>query len=368
MRITIVSPSLAAGGAERAVVLQAEGFRQRGHKVSVVTLAAQASDFFELPAGTKRIALGVTANSRGLAEAIVNNLHRLRALRDAVIASRPAVVIAHIDQVNALTALALRRTGIPLVVTEHCDPTLQNRSRLWDKLCRVGYRRAAKVVSVSKGIDQCLTWLPESKRAVIHNPVVIPPSVDGDSDLPFGFAHNGKLIVAMGRLTYQKGFDLLLQAFAEVATQQSHWHLVILGEGELRNDLEGQRSELGLQGRVHFGGVVANPFSVLRRADLFVMASRFEGFPYALLEAMACGLPVIYTDCPSGPREIIRHEIDGLLVGNGDVAGLAAAMDRLMSSDDDRKRLAASATQVIERFSLDKITNAWEEILYQVVD
>jgi glycosyltransferase involved in cell wall biosynthesis len=175
-------------------------------------------------------------------------------------------------------------------------------------------------------------------------------------------------MTAMGRLTHQKGFDLLLQAFSRIAERHPDWQLLILGEGDLRNDLERQRAELGLTDRVQLPGVVIDPYPVLRSSDMFVMASRFEGFPYALLEAMACGLPVIYADCPSGPGEIINNGSDGILTPTGDVEALAIAMDRLMNDEGERQRLAGRAPEAMQRFSLSKTVDAWEELFAQVTN
>jgi glycosyltransferase involved in cell wall biosynthesis len=141
---------------------------------------------------------------------------------------------------------------------------------------------------------------------------------------------------------------------------------MIIGEGELRGELEELREKLGLTQRVFFAGLLTDPIPSLRSSDLFVMASRFEGFPYAALEALACGLPVIYTDCPSGPREIIREGIDGLLVPNGDVAALTVAMDHLVSDAAKRQRMAARAPEVLDRFGLYKIVKQWETLLDSV--
>jgi glycosyltransferase involved in cell wall biosynthesis len=144
--------------------------------------------------------------------------------------------------------------------------------------------------------------------------------------------------------------------------------LTILGEGELRTELESLRNSLGLSERVHLPGVVKNPYEVLLQADIFVMSSRFEGFGNVLIEAMACGVPVISTDCPSGPNEIIRDGVDGILVPNQDVDALAAAMDRLMSDEKERKRLSVGGIEAVERFSLEKIMGMWEKLLAQVVE
>ncbi|MGB5711679.1 MAG: glycosyltransferase, partial [Waterburya sp.] len=128
------------------------------------------------------------------------------------------------------------------------------------------------------------------------------------------------------------------------------------------------RAELGFSGRVVFTGALSNPFAFLKKAKLFVMASRNEGFPMSHGEALACGLPVIATDCPSGPSEMIRHDVDGLLVDNYDIEGLATAMETLMSDEQKRQQLAAKAPEVIERFGQDKIVAEWETLMHKLVE
>ena len=171
------------------------------------------------------------------------------------------------------------------------------------------------------------------------------------------------LAVSIARLIHAKGFDLVLRAFARVSSKHPQWTLAIVGEGPLRTRLEDLCDELKIRQRVFFTGQVKNPDEILSRADLFVMSSRFEGFPNALCEAMAHGVPVISTDCPSGPRAIIRDNVDGVLIPNGDVEALAAAMDRLMGDGVERKRLGLGATYVTERFGLDKVMAMWETAL-----
>jgi GalNAc-alpha-(1->4)-GalNAc-alpha-(1->3)-diNAcBac-PP-undecaprenol alpha-1,4-N-acetyl-D-galactosaminyltransferase len=339
------------------VTLLTRGLLARGYGITVITLFGADSDFYTLPTGATRIALGIDGDSPTLIHGLANNLHRLRILRRAIKSTAPDVVVSHIHRTNIMTILAVGRTPIPVIVVEHNDPGMNPDGRIWERLRRSTYLRARKLVSVSQGVDRQFSWLPETQRTVIHNPLALPenaPAFDKQMDTGRDW------IAAMGRLTAQKGFDLLLRAFARVSANHPDWRLLIIGDGELRGELEELRNELGLAEIVSFAGLLADPSATLRNAKLFVMASRFEGFPYAALEAMACGLPAIYTDCPSGPREIIRDGIDGLLVPNGDVTALAAAMDRLLSDGAERERLARRAPEVLERFGEDKIIAQWE--------
>ncbi len=264
---------------------------------------------------------------------------------------------------NVLTALALFGTNYRLILVEHVNTRMTSLGKIWKIMRYFAYRRAAKVISVSAGVDSCFWWVPKHKRAVIYNPVTLIENGSAGPSLRLPSDPQRKWLVGVGRLIHQKGFDLLISAFQRVSSRHPSWQLLILGDGELRPQLEQLVQQLGLSGRVRFPGIIGNPYSVIRGCDLFAMASRYEGFPYALLEAMAAGLPVVYTDCPSGPNEIIRHEHDGILVLNGNVEAFAETLDRLMSSSAERQRLAANAREVRNRFALQKITENWEAVL-----
>ena len=367
MKITLVISSLSCGGAERVLVLLAKGFTERGYEVSVVTLSAKDTDFYRLPEGVSRLSLAIMKQSPTLFHSLWNNLTRCLILRQGIQATQPDVVISFVTPTNILTVLSLIKTSYPVIVTEHCDPTVRSYRNIIEKLRIFIYPKAAKVVSVSKGVDAYFDWLPKTKKAVIYNPfVLIENEQDQPNFLDF-FDPNKQWIVSMGRLNNQKGFDLLLSAFAKIAERYPDWNLLILGEGEKRQQLEKIRDDLGLANRAILPGNISNPFPILRRSQLFVMASRFEGFPMVHGEAMACGLPIISTDCPSGPREIIRNNLDGILVPNGDISALATAMERLMSDPQERKRLATYAPEVTERFSLEKVMAEWQLLMNEVI-
>jgi len=366
MKITLVISTLSCGGAERVLVSLAKGFIDSRHDVTVVTLSNKDTDFYQLPPECSRLALGIMGESTGLFEAVRSNTKRVAVIRKAIQSTAPDIVISFLRITNITTILALLGTKCPLIVTEHNDIRVFSYGTLWETLRRLTYPFCSLVVSVSKGVDDGFATLPKSKRAVIYNPILVRD--DGVNDeLPTEVDPNKNWLVSMGRLTEQKGFDLLLQAFHEIASKYPNWQLLILGKGELREPLEQMKDDFGLSGQVVFTGALSNPFSVLKSAKLFVMASRNEGFPMAHGEALACGLPVIATDCPSGPSEMIRNNIDGLLVPNQDVTALVAAMESLMSDEPKRQNLAAKAPEVLGRFGLEAIVAEWETLMYKLV-
>ena len=362
-KITIVIDSLKGGGAQRAAVLLLEGLITRRYQVSLITIYGEEADFYQLPLKTPRIALKVAGVSPTIVDAIRNNIRRFRHLRQAIAATQPDVVISFLDKVNVLTLIACRGQKYPILVSEQNDPTQNKIGRMWDRLRRIVYPWATQVISCSQGVDQNWHWLPPEKRTVIYNPLAVTSQTAADIELPAPLNPKSKTIVAMGRLAPQKGFDLLLNAFASIAPQHPDWQLLILGEGELRADLEAQKNRLELQNRVAMPGIITNPFPLLKKCDLFVLSSRYEGFGNVMIEAMACGLPVVPTDCPSGPNEIITDGVNGILVPNQDTQALATAMSESIKSDRQRTQLATAAQQSLARFELDNIVNQWEKLI-----
>jgi GalNAc-alpha-(1->4)-GalNAc-alpha-(1->3)-diNAcBac-PP-undecaprenol alpha-1,4-N-acetyl-D-galactosaminyltransferase len=375
IRLSIVVASLRCGGVERSVATTAAALSRRGHRVTVVTYDDTRNDFFSLPPEVERIPLGLTsARPTPLPQLIRKTFWTLSTLRAGVLASAPQVVIAHMAKANVQTLLALAGSHIPIIVTEHGDvATDEFRKAAWYRLRRACYRSAFRVVSVSEAVDRNVRWLPDERRAVIANPIVVSARATD----PRPAARNS--IVSVGRLSHAKGFDILISAFGRLAADFPEWRLIIVGGGELRAALEHQAADLRLGERVLFTGALADPTVILRRAKLFVMGSRYEGFPLAHAEALACGLPVVATDCPSRPlakgerfapggvREIVQHDVNGLLVAPQDPDALARGMAALMSDPCRREALSRRGPEVLSRLSPEKIADAWEKLIDQAI-
>jgi GalNAc-alpha-(1->4)-GalNAc-alpha-(1->3)-diNAcBac-PP-undecaprenol alpha-1,4-N-acetyl-D-galactosaminyltransferase len=366
MRLTLVIASLGRGGAERTASVLAGAWAERGFKVTMITLERDDVAAYPLhPAVVLRQLKLRSGKAKHILHGLVRNLKMVRALRSAIRDSDPHAVISFMDISNILALLAAGGLDTRLIVTEHVHPAYHYIGWPWQMLRRFLYRRADVLVCVSRPV---LEWFQTNLRItgyVIPNPVALassPPQLDKTRN------QGGHLIVGMGRLIEQKGFDLLLESFSRVAARHPGWSLKVIGEGPLRSQLEALRQQLGLTEQVEFTGELADPFPTLRAADLFVFSSRFEGFGNALCEAMACGVPAISFDCPSGPSEIIRHGIDGVLVPPEDVMALASAMDELMCDAIKRETLARRAPDVLNRFGVDRVLSMWERVFGDIID
>ena len=360
-RLTAVIGSLEAGGAERIMALLTGAWVERGWEVVLLlTLAGPTQDaFVELDPRVRVRHLDLYRPSHGVVEALAGNLRRLRVIRSAIRASQPDVVLSFMVETNVLTILASLGLRTPVVVEEHIYSSWPPLRPSWRLLRLITYPGAASVIALAPPALATLGLARGRRGRVIPNPVMPPPPGTADpSDPP--------VIVAMGRLVPQKGYDALLAAFKRVAVRHRDWNLEIWGEGPQRATLERLRDSLGLSGRVTFPGRTREPYGVMRRASLFVMSSRREGFPTVLGEAMACGLPVVSFDCPSGPRELIRDGIDGLLIPPNDVGALAAGIERLIIDRKLARDLASRAPEVIERFALSTVLEQWDQVFADV--
>jgi glycosyltransferase involved in cell wall biosynthesis len=265
---------------------------------------------------------------------------------------------------SANVVLAFAAWGLSQIKTigcEHNYPKDRSEGHLWDFLRHHSYGLLDVVTGLTTEGKEWLAGNTRAKTAVVMpNPVLWPLPLNEPRLLPP--VSERHIVLAAGRLVEQKSFDVLIEVFSGLAPVHSEWDLCIVGDGPLRPVLEQQIQTLGLQNRVFLPGRAGNISEWYERADLYVLSSRFEGLPMTLIEAMAYGVAVVSFDCNTGPRDIIRHEVDGLLVPPGDTAGLSAALDRLMGDEATRHRFAGRALEARERFSMASIAGLWEQL------
>ncbi len=364
MRIMLAVSSMVAGGAERVAATLVNHWSAGGHRVALLTVASTDLDFYALDQRVTRIALDLNRSSRNWRDFLLDNFKRLRKLRSAILDFEPDVILSFLDTTNVRMLLASIGTGVPVIVEEHTDPTQSSTGSIVKLLRRLLYKRARAVVVLHPGIAQWASGFVRGEAIhVIPNPISLQFHQNGRVER----AKGGHSVIAIGRLEPVKGFDMLIKAFAQSAKQHPDWTLKIVGDGSRRDQLQALATTLQISDRVIWEGSVKEPEKELHRSDLFVLSSRYEGFPMALLEAMACGLPVVSFDCPSGPREIIHDGEDGLLVPPNEIDALATAISRLMSSEDERKRLGRRAADVVNRFGLLRIADMWATVFEQAL-
>jgi len=332
----------------------------RGHPVTVFVLN-EPGTFFELDPTVEVRTFAAAPGAEG--SRLTRPLRRVRWLRQELGRRRPDVVVSFIDVANVLALLATRGTGVPVVVSERTNPLRHRVSWPYRLLRRLAYPRAANVVVQSKETAAwAASFVPAGRVRVMANPVRATET-EGEPELALP---SRRWLVGVGRLDPVKRFEVLIDVFAPLAAQHPMWSLLLLGEGPERGRLEAAVRRHGLESRVWLPGAVRVTDPVLRQCHLFALTSRYEGFPNALCEAMACGIPAVSFDCPTGPREIVRDGVDGLLVPDGDAGALRAALDRLMGDDSLRERLGARATEVVTRFAAAGILGSWEALCVEV--
>ncbi|MGI4719755.1 MAG: glycosyltransferase family 4 protein [Janthinobacterium lividum] len=369
MKVLIYIHSLENGGAERVVANLANHWATSGWEITVVTVAAKATDFYALDPAIRRIALDLPGGAPNVAAGGMRTVRRVLALRRCLRALRPDVALAAMHTANVVLALAAGgQAGLVAVGSEHNYPPKSPMGTVLETLRRFAYARLRAVVALT---GECAGWLEANTRAhlvpVIPNPVSWPlpqqlPCLD-----PVACCRPGRrILLGAGRFSEEKNFPALVDAFERLAPRHPEWDLVILGDGPVRAGLLDRACAAGLEERVFLPGRVGNMGDWYAHADLYAMTSLFEGFPNTLVEAMACGLPAVSVDCDTGPRDIIRHGIDGLLVTQGDQQALQQTLDGLMGDAARRSAFGRRAVEVRQRFSIDKVSGMWVDLFQQL--
>lgn len=364
MHIALIISSLQTGGAERVLSELANAWVSREHKISLITLTApEEIIIYPLDTRVHLIQLNqVVGENIPLHLRLIHIVKRILRIRKALNAVKPDVIISFVDVTNVTTLLASRFLGVPVIVAERTHPAYYQLPPFYNYLRRITYFWADKVISQTSSASAYFSSLPKEKKGVIPNSVKKPGLIKNQADILRPVQH----IVSVGRLCPNKGFQILIQAFADLASTNPDLKLTIYGEGMMRGNLEMQIQALKLTERIYLPGTVTDIEMALKQADLFVFPSYFEGFPNALCEAMTMGLPVIASNC-SGTIDIIRDGVDGRLFSVGDTHQLTRLLQELMEDSVQRVRLSKGALTVSDRFNETSILKLWDEVLMEVV-
>lgn len=367
--VSFVFRSLGDNGVIRVLLTLAQGLIERGWQVDIVVLKAEGKGLNWVPVGARIVELNTSVHVRGFHK-VLYLLYLIRYLRQV----QPTAMICG-DGINwASIAKQIARVQTQVIVTSHnclSDYLRYKSAEFRHSFTGLLLRRflwfyawADQIVPVSQGIADDLMKMssrPLKRMRVIYNPVVTPQilaKAQEEIAHPWFAAREPPVIIAVGRFQLQKDFPTLIRAFALV---QKHLpaRLMILGEGQDRPQLKALIDQLGLTDTVALPGFVENPYAFMAKAAVFVLSSIHEGLPTVLIEAMAVGTPVISTDCPSGPAEILDYGKYGLLVPVGNVESLANAIVQTLNHPTDKEELRQQA----QKFSYQAAVDSYLEIL-----
>ncbi|MCB1783806.1 MAG: glycosyltransferase family 4 protein [Alphaproteobacteria bacterium] len=348
-----------SGGAERVLCQVASGLAARGHDVQVLSFDAPGGEaFYPLDARVVRVCLGIgRVKERATLREI---LLRMKALRRFVVREKPDVVVGFMHSMFVPAAWALIGSGVPVIASEHTVPSYY-QSRIFEFfLVLAGFPFYRRYVVLSDKIRQTYPKVFQEKILSLPNPVFIPEFVAD----PAGEGLGRKVLLSVGRLHPLKDQGVLVQAFARLAADFPDWDLKIVGEGEMRGDLEALVVQERLEDRVFLPGAIKDISAQYRAAQIFVLPSRYEGFGLATAEAMAHGLPVVgFADCP-GTNELITDGVDGVLVSGEDrVSALVSVLRRLMEDTALRVSFGEKGRDSVVFYGLDSVLDRWEELI-----
>jgi glycosyltransferase involved in cell wall biosynthesis len=357
-RVALYVRLLYGGGAERVMVNLIHGLIGQGVAVDLVMHVVEGPYLAQIPSQVRIIDLKAPRMLEGLPK-LASYLRK----------ERPSALISALHYTNeiALWAKALVFSKTRLVVSEHNTLSVHSKYRQTDRwaptLARFFYPWADKVVAVSEGVSEDLSQaigLPKSLIEVIYNPIVTPLMLEKSQqplEHPWFKAGEPPVVLGVGRLEPQKNFPLLIQAFAKVHRQRRA-RLIILGSGRERQALNALIKELGLQADVSILSFLENPYPYISKSDVYVSSSNWEGFGNVIVEAMALGTPVVATDCPYGPAEILSGGKYGALVPRDDVDAMATQILETLSG-----KVCSTDPKWMEQFSLQAATQRYLDIL-----
>ncbi len=361
--IAIYLRLLYGGGAERVMVNLMQGFVKQGLKVDLVMNTVDGPYMKQVPPEVRIVGLKAPRMVEGLPK-LAGYLRR----------EKPSVLLSglHYNNEIALWAKRLSGTSTRVFVSEHNTLSIHARNRRSDRLAailsRLFYSWADGIVAVSRGVAKDLakvTHLPQQRIQTIYNPIITPDLFEKSAvaiDHPWFATGQPPVIIGAGRLEEQKDFPSLIRAFA-IVRKVLPARLVILGSGKDRQLLNNLVRELGLKDDVGFFGFVDNPYGYIARSHVFVLSSAWEGFGNVIVESLALGTPVVSTNCPNGPAEILDNGKYGELVSVGDIEAMAQAILKVLSGNSksvdpgwlEQFTLASVTLQYLDLMGISKV-------------
>ncbi|MBV1926858.1 MAG: glycosyltransferase, partial [Rhodobacteraceae bacterium] len=287
---------------------------------------------------------------------------RMKFVRSLVRELKPDLVVSFLTKINTLTLLATIGQNVPVVISERNNPRAQKAHPAWYHAQNIASIRAKAFVLLTQDARKDLPRWTKHQAVVIPNPC---PPVEGTALRPIGDCRE---IVAVGRLEYQKGFDMLISAFSEIHQARPKTRLTIFGEGPDRAGLQAQIDNLNLTGSVSMPGIIGNPGAWQRLADLVLVTSRYEGFCNVLAEASVSGIPLVSFDCDYGPRSLIRNGENGILVPAGDVRALSNAALNLIDDLALRKKMRGAVATNRAMLEPTQVLAKWDEVIERAAD
>ncbi len=342
----------AFAGAERMTAVIANAFAERGYPVLILSLWDERSCFALHPDVVHEALFAQRPSFKRAYLATIGGIRRF-------VKQRHVDVLIEVDTMLTLFTLpATLGLKVRRIAWEHChfDEDLGKPARRLARRLAARFNEAVVVLTERDRQRWVEALAPRCRVEAIPNPLPFPfPEVPAN--------RTSKTVLAVGRLVRAKGFDVLLKAWSQVTASNPDWQLTIVGEGEERGALEALIRDLGLAGTVTMPGARAEMEDAYRQAGIFCLSSRYEGFALVLIEAMAFGLPIVSTDCETGPRELVRHECNGLLTPTDDPSALAASLVRLMADGGLSATVAGAARKAARRMDIGPIAQKWQALM-----
>lgn len=353
MKITLFIGSLYGGGAERVTCNLASYLVQHGHQVEILTMS-ETEKAYELD---KRVSVRTLLSIKERKNTVRNMLVRMPRFWRYLKASDTDAYIVMLPKITIMLLMFRRLTKAKVIAAERVDPA--SYSERIAKMLKKYAKRADGWVFQTEDAQK---WYGDSIKDC--KAIVIPNAVNPAFIRPHYEGKKRKVIAGAGRLDVQKNFDLLIRAFAKIASEFPEYNLIIYGKGDKEQELKSLVESLGLQDRIDLPGNIQNIAEEMEKNTMFVLSSDFEGMPNALMEAMALGLPCVSTDCPcGGPRYLIQDGVNGLLVPVGDENKMAEAIKNLLTNSDYAKKMGQNASKISEKLAPDKIYGKWEKFI-----